>query len=103
MNKNLRQRFLLRSLVAIAVMLAIGAIFIAPPERASILVSLLTGMAWPLVLLVAVWLFWPQVRGLVAEIVTRTQRGASIQIGLLRVDQLQDRIPSPPRAGPVTL
>jgi hypothetical protein len=44
------------------------AVFLAPHDRASELVSLVTDLAWPLVLVIALLLFWPQVRDLVSKV-----------------------------------
>jgi pYEATS domain-containing protein involved in immunity len=84
----------------------VASVFVASATRARILVDLLIGLAWPLVLLVAVFVFWPQIQALVSEMVTRTQRGASFQVGILSVSSLPEqaaRIPSPGAAEPVSL
>jgi len=71
------------------------------------LVSLVTGLAWPLVLVLVLVLFWPQVRELVSEVVTRTRKGSSLQIAsLLSLGELPaqaERIPSPGATESVTL
>ena len=100
----MRRRYGLPLIVLIG-LLALVAVFVAPAARATLLVDLLTGLAWPLVLLVAVIAFWPQVQALSSEIVARTQRGAALQLGIVSVSAISEqaaRIPSP-GAEPVSL
>lgn len=97
---------LLCAVIAVAAIAAIAAIFLAPTARATNLVNLLTGLAWPLVLLAAVVIFWPQIHALIAEIVKRTEQGAALQVGIISVASLPEqaaRIPSPGAEQPVSL
>lgn len=100
----MRHRYL-PALMVLVGLAAITAVFVAPAPRATMLVDLLTGLAWPLVLLVAVVVFWPQLQAVASEIVTRTQRGAALQLGIVSVSAISEqaaRIPSP-GAQPVAL
>jgi hypothetical protein len=85
----------------------VSAIFLAPGARASELVSLVIGLAWPVVLVLGLALLWPQVRELASEVVTRTQKGSSLQLAsFLSLGELPaqaERIPSPRATESVTL
>jgi hypothetical protein len=86
--------------------LGVAAVFVAPPARASMLVDLVTGLAWPLVLLVAIFAFWPQLRELSSLAVERVRQGAAFQVGMLSVSSLAEqtsRLPSPDAGEPVGL
>ncbi|MEU5296209.1 pYEATS domain-containing protein [Streptomyces umbrinus] len=99
------RRIALPVTVAVA-LLAVVAVFAAPTARAKLLVDLVTGLAWPLVLLVAVVAFWPQIQEVVPELVLRIQRGAEVQMMGLSVGSLPeqaDRLPSPGAMQPVRL
>jgi hypothetical protein len=101
----MRLRLVLPLFAAVGVV-AVVALFVAPAARASMLVDLLTGLAWPLVLLVAVIAFWPQLRELVAVVVARVQQGATVQFGMLSVGTAAEpaaNIPSPSAAESVSL
>ena len=101
----MRLRFVL-PLLALVGVLAVVAIFVAPTVRASMLVELVTGLAWPLVLLVAVIGFWPQLRDLVVVVVARVRQGAAFQLGMISVSSVVEqagRIPSPNAAALVSL
>jgi hypothetical protein len=85
----------------------VAAVFLAPHDRASELVTLVTGLAWPLVLVFGLALLWPQVRELASEVVTRTRKGSSLQLAsFLSLGELPaqaQRIPSPGAKEAVTL
>jgi hypothetical protein len=85
----------------------VSAVFLAPHDRASELVTLVTGLAWPLVLVLGLALLWPQVRELASEVVTRTRKGSSLQLAsFLSLGELPaqaERIPSPGATESVTL
>lgn len=101
----MRRRYLLPLIFGIG-LLAAAATFVAPVARAEIFVNLLTGLAWPFVLLAAVVVFWPQIQALVSVMVARTQQGASFQLGFVSVSSLPEqaeRIPSPSAGQPVSL
>jgi hypothetical protein len=104
-GRRMRRRYLQPLILTIG-LLTLAAVFVAPAARATILVDLLTGLAWPLTLLVAVIVFWPQLQALTSEIVTRTQQGASLQLGIVSVSSLPElaaRIPTPATTEPVSL
>ncbi len=101
------KRLVVSVVIVIAGLALVSAVFLAPHDRASELVSLVTGLAWPLVLVLVLVLFWPQVRELVSEVVTRTRKGSSLQIAsLLSLGELPaqaERIPSPGTTESITL
>ena len=69
--------------------------------------GLVTGLAWPLVLVLGVVAFWPQVRALAAVIVVRIEKGSSLRIGAFalgeKLPEQARRIPSPGSQESVTL
>jgi hypothetical protein len=85
----------------------VAAVFFAPRDRASELVTLVTGLAWPLVLVLGLALLWPQLHELASEVVLRTRKGSSLQLAsFLSLGELPaqaKRIPSPAAAESVTL
>jgi hypothetical protein len=100
------KRIFVSVVVVIAGLALVFAVFLAPHDRASELVSLVTGLAWPLVQVIALLLFWPQVRDLVSEVVTRTRKGSSLQLAFLSLGELPaqaERIPSPAATESITL
>jgi hypothetical protein len=101
------KRLLSSVVVAIAGLALASAVLLAPHDRASELVSLATGLAWPSVLVIVLLLFWPQVRDLVSEVVTRTRKGSSLQLAsffsLGELPAQAERIPSPGATGSITL
>jgi len=100
-----RQRRALTAIAGISVVAVLVAVFAAPVTRARLLVDLLTGLAWPLVLLVAAVVFWPQIQQIASETVARMQKGAALQVGFLSLSSLPEqaaRIPSPGQAQPVS-
>jgi hypothetical protein len=97
------RRYLWPTVAALGGLLAVLAIFIAPADRAGLLVSLITGLAWPLAILVAMVVFWPQLAPLFAKLLERVHMGAGVRLGPFSVDAAAERVPSPPPAGEVTL
>lgn len=101
------RRRLLQPLVLIITVLAVVAVFLAPTTRARLLVDLVTGLAWPLVLAAVGVAFWPQLKGLAEELVSRVLRGAAVEFGgLISVSSVPEqaaRIPSPAKAAPIGL
>lgn len=93
-------------IVVIVGLALVLAVFFGPRDRVGSLVSLATGLAWPLVLVLGLVVFWPQIQALVAEVVTRTQKGSSLQLAFLSLGELPEqaeRIPGPAPADSVTL
>jgi len=104
-DRRMRLRYLLLS-IAIVGLLAVVAVFVAPTARAAMLVNLVTGLAWPLVLLVAVIVFWPQLRELASVTIARIRQGAAFQLGIFSVSSVSEsaaRIPSPNATESVSL
>jgi hypothetical protein len=101
------KRPVVSTIVVIAGLALVAAVFLAPYDRASELVTLVTSLAWPLVLVLALVLLWPQVRELASEVVTRTRKGSSLQLAsFLSLGELPaqaERIPSPGAKESVTL
>jgi hypothetical protein len=101
------KRPVIGTIIVIAGLALVSAVFIAPRDRVSELVSLITGLAWPFVLVLGLVLLWPQVRELASEVVTRTRKGSSLQLAsFLSLGELPvqaERIPSPGATGSVTL
>jgi hypothetical protein len=106
MNRPIKRPLAAAALV-IAGLALVFAVFYAPRDRVTSLVNLVTGLAWPLVLVLGLVAFWPQVHALATEIVTRTQKGSSLQLAnFLLLGELPDQaeqIPSPGAAESVTL
>jgi hypothetical protein len=102
-----RKRTIVSTIIVIAGLALVSAVFLAPHDRASELVTLVTGLAWPLVLVLGLALLWPQVRELASEVVTRTRKGSSLQLAsFLSLGELPaqaERIPSPGATESVTL
>ncbi|ALG10429.1 pYEATS domain-containing protein [Kibdelosporangium phytohabitans] len=92
--------------ILIAGLLASVAVLIVPADRVTMLVNLITGLAWPLALLIMALVFWPQLQDIATVIVTRVHGGAAFQLGGFSVGSLPEqaaRIPSPGVTGPVSL
>jgi hypothetical protein len=106
MSKPIK-RPLVAAVFVIAALALVFAVFFAPRDRVSSLVSLVTGLAWPLVLVLGLAAFWPQVHALASEVVTRTQKGSSLQLAsflsLGELPEQAEQIPSPGAAESVTL
>ena len=109
MSKPIK-RPLVAAVFVIAALALVFAVFFAPRDRVSSLVSLVTGLAWPLVLVLGLAAFWPQVHALASEVVTRTQKGSSLQLAsflslgeLPELPEQAEQIPSPGAAESVTL
>lgn len=97
------RRYLWPTIAALGGLLTILAVFVAPAGRAGLLVSLITGLAWPLAILVAVVVFWPQLQPLLAALLKRVHHGAGFRFGPISVDAAAELVPSPPPSGEVTL
>jgi hypothetical protein len=100
------KRPLVTAIIVIAGLALVSAVFLAPHDRAGELVTLVTGLAWPLVLVLGLVFFWPQVRELASEVVTRVRKGSSLQLASFSLGELPaqaERIPSPDATGSVTL
>jgi hypothetical protein len=81
-------------------------LFIAPLGRVTQLVGLVTGIIWPVAIIIGLILFWPQIASLMAEVGNRVTRGSSFGLGPLTIGELPAqaaRIPSPARGESVTL
>ncbi|WP_369335580.1 pYEATS domain-containing protein [Streptomyces sp. SID12501] len=92
--------------VLIVCCLAATVVFVTSVARARIFVDLLTGLAWPLALMVAAITFWPHIQVLAFEVVTRVKGGASVRVGPLSLSSLPeqaDHIPSPGAGESVSL
>jgi hypothetical protein len=84
----------------------VGVTFLAPLDRARAMISLLSALAWPILILGLLVLFWPQAQTLATEVVERTRRGGSFRLGPLSLGEIAtqaEQIPSPPQGKPVTL
>jgi hypothetical protein len=103
MLPRMSRRHLWPTVAALGGLLTVLAVFIAPAGRAGLLVSLITGLAWPLAILVAVVVFWPQLQPLLAVLLKRVHGGAGVRFGPISVDAAAERVPSPPPTGEVTL
>jgi hypothetical protein len=84
----------------------IGVTFLAPLDRAQAMIDLISGLAWPLLIVGLLVLFWPQAQNLATEVVDRTRLGGSVRLGPLSLGEVAaqaERIPSPSEGRPVTL
>lgn len=95
-----RRSLLVAAIVAGALVLAV---FVAPIERARALTELISAVAWPLGITLALLLFWPQVQVFVSEIMRRVQSGDPVKLGPVDLPALARRVPPPPADGDVSL
>jgi hypothetical protein len=102
--QGLLKRLSMRSVVvAAAVCALVIATLVAPLDRATVLVNLAIGLAWPLTILLALIFFWPQVQAILNQVVIAVAGGRGFKIvGVFELSEAAGRIPSPPGNEPVT-
>jgi hypothetical protein len=95
-----RRAFLVAAILAGGLVLAV---FVAPIERARALTELISAVAWPLGITLALLLFWPQIQVVVREIVRRAESGDPVELGPVNLPALARRIPTPAADANVSL
>ncbi|MFJ3117572.1 MULTISPECIES: pYEATS domain-containing protein [unclassified Pseudomonas] len=96
------------AIIALCGVLFVHALFLVPPERMTVpVVSIITSLIWPIIVLVILVLFQPYVERLFLEITERIKGGSGLKIGsFLEIQSLPEqarKIPVPSEEQNVTL